>query len=293
MLDKRDFLDRLQAQLTGLTSEERAEAIEYYEEYFADAGEENEADVLLSLGSPEQVAEQIRAGLRKAEEGVFTENGYREKVGSDNPPEVYGKKDESEKTKNGTQDGTTEGNGGGYTESNADGNQGGYGNRNGEPYRGSYTGRGAGQNAYAYRNGQRKKKKSDVSGGMIVLLVILGIFASPIVLALGAAAIGIVVGILGAIFGVAAAAVAVIVALLAGGIALFVIGFPILIYSPFAGMVCIALGCIFTALFLLLVLAIVVVFGKFFPWLIHEVEGLGKYLSRKWSERKRKGEERV
>ena len=124
-----------------------------------------------------------------------------------------------------------------------------------------------------------------------MLLVILGIFASPIVLALGAAAIGIVVGILGAIFGVAA--VAVIVALLAVGIALFVIGFPILIYSPFAGMVCIALGCIFTALFLLLVLAIVVVFGKFFPWLIHEVEGLGKYLSRKWSERKRKGEERV
>ncbi len=292
MLDKRDFLDRLQAQLTGLTSEERAEAIEYYEEYFADAGEENEADVLLSLGSPEQVAEQIRAGLHKAEEGVFTENGYREKVGSDNPPEVYGKKDESKKTKSGTQEGAAEGNDSGYTKSNADGNRGGYGNRNGEPYRGSYTGHGAGQNAYAYRDGQGKKK-SDVSGGMIVLLVILGIFASPIIFALGAAALGIVVGILGAIFGVAAAAIAVIVALLAVGIALFVIGFPTLIYSPFAGMVCIALGCLIIALFLLLVLAIVVVFGKFFPWLIHEVEGLGKYLSRKWSERKRKGEERA
>ncbi len=104
MLDKREFLDRLQMQLADLTSDERREALEYYEEYFADAGEENEADVLISLGSPEQVAEQIKAGLHKADEGMFTENGYREKVESDNPPEIYGRKEENKDTR--TQDET-------------------------------------------------------------------------------------------------------------------------------------------------------------------------------------------
>ena len=103
-MDKREFLDRLQMQLADLTSDERREALEYYEEYFADAGEENEADVLISLGSPEQVAEQIKAGLHKADEGMFTENGYREKVESDNPPEIYGRKEENKDTR--TQDET-------------------------------------------------------------------------------------------------------------------------------------------------------------------------------------------
>lgn len=266
-MDKREFLDRLQAQLTGLTSEERAEAMEYYEEYFADAGEENEADVLLSLGLPEQVAEQIRAGLHKAEEGVFTENGYREKVESDNPPEVYGKKEEGKSAGGGT--------------------------REEEPYHGGYKGHTGGQSAYRYQNRRTEKKKSDMSVGMIVLLVVLGICASPIILALGAAALGIVVGILGAVFGVVVAAIAVIVALFAVGIALFIAGFPILIYNPFAGMACIALGCFMIALFLLLVIALVAVCGKFFPWLIREVEMFGKYMSRKWAEGKKKREERA
>ncbi len=304
-MDKREFLDRLQAQLTGLTSEERLEAMEYYEEYFADAGEENEADVLLSLGSPEQVAEQIRAGLHKSEEGVFTENGYREKVESDNPPVVYGKKEKGRNTENGTQEGTAGHGGSSYAERNTGWNQNGYahqnggqgeggcGNQNGEPYRGGYTGQNGGRNAYGYQNRQTGKKKSDLSGGMIVLLVVLGICASPIIIALGAAAVGIVVGILGAVFGVVVAAIAVIAALFAVGIALFIAGFPILIYNPFAGMACIALGCFMIALFLLLVIALVAVCGKFFPWLIREVEMFGKYMSGKWAERKKKREERA
>ena len=62
-MDKKEYLNRLQMQLEDLTNEERREALEYYEEYFADAGEENEDEVICSLGEPEQVAEQIKAGL--------------------------------------------------------------------------------------------------------------------------------------------------------------------------------------------------------------------------------------
>lgn len=39
-MDKKEYLNRLQMQLEDLTNEERREALEYYEEYFADAGEE-------------------------------------------------------------------------------------------------------------------------------------------------------------------------------------------------------------------------------------------------------------
>lgn len=278
-MDKREFLNRLQMQLADLTSDERREALEYYEEYFADAGEENEADVLISLGSPEQAAEQIKAGLHKADEGMFTENGYREKVGSDNPPDIYGRREESKESRAQDEAGQD-----GYA-----GKRGAYG-QDGDTH----------QNGYAYQNGQdgyrnrqEGKKKGSMSGGTTVLLVILGIFASPVILALAAAAVGVIVGILGALFGVVAAILAVIVALFAAGIVLFIAGFPILFHNPFAGMACIALGCFMIALFLLFVIALVAVFGKFFPWLIREVESFGKYLSGKWAGRKRKGAERA
>ena len=129
-----------------------------------------------------------------------------------------------------------------------------------------------------------------MSGGMIALLVVLGIFAAPVILGLGAAVLGVVLGIFGAVLGVIAAVFAVVIALLAAGVALFFGGFPMLLYHPFSGMICIAVGCVLIALFLLCVILLVSIFSKFFPWLIREVESLGKYLSRKWSERKGRGE---
>lgn len=57
-----EFLQRLSAALGSLPEEEREAALEYYEEYFADAGPENEQDVLEELGSPEEAARQILAG---------------------------------------------------------------------------------------------------------------------------------------------------------------------------------------------------------------------------------------
>lgn len=241
---KREFLESLQAQLVGLTSEERAEALEYYEEYFVDAGKENEEDVLLSLGSPEQVAEQIKAGLHKAEEGMFTESGYREKTEADNPPEAYGK----------------------------------------APY---------GQNADGYGKKRERKKKSDKGNGMIVLLVVLGILASPVIIGLIIAAAGAVLGILGVLFGVIVTLILVVLALFLLGVGLFIAGFPILFHNPFAGILCIAIGCFMTALFLLAVVALTAFFWKFFPWLIREVESFGRYLSRKWKGRKMREEEAI
>lgn len=58
--------------LWDLPEEERLDAVWYYEDYFADAGPENENRVLRELKNPETVADNIRAGYLErlsAEEG--------------------------------------------------------------------------------------------------------------------------------------------------------------------------------------------------------------------------------
>lgn len=290
-MDKREYLDRLRMQLSDLTFEERGEALEYYEEYFADAGEENEEEVILSLGAPEQVAEQIKAGLHKEEKGMFTENGYREKIESDNPPEVYGRKTEK-KTQEWDNAGPLPWGSKNRTYKSRKKGQS-TGGENSYTYGTGTNGNGystEGQKGYAYTGQQTGKKKEGMSGWMIALLVVLCIFASPVILGLGAGLFGAVLGILGAILGVTVALFAVVIAMLAAGIGLFIAGFAMLFVRPFGGMICIAVGCFMIALFLLCAVLFAAIFSKFFPWLIREVEGFGKYLSRKWSERKGKGE---
>jgi uncharacterized membrane protein len=51
----------LERQLARIDSREREEAIAYYNEYFDEAGPENEARVIAELGSPVRVAAQIKA----------------------------------------------------------------------------------------------------------------------------------------------------------------------------------------------------------------------------------------
>ena len=73
------FLRQLESLLADIPEDERREAMEYYRCYFEDAGEENEESVLNELGSPEQVAQTIKADLAgEIKDGGFTEKGYEE-----------------------------------------------------------------------------------------------------------------------------------------------------------------------------------------------------------------------
>lgn len=60
IMTKYEFLGDLSRLLADLPEEERKQALHYYEDYFADAGEDNEQDVLKELGSPEEIADQIK-----------------------------------------------------------------------------------------------------------------------------------------------------------------------------------------------------------------------------------------
>lgn len=63
-MSKAEFMRELERLLQNIPENERVEALNYYEEYFSDAGEENEQKVLEELESPEKVADNIKDGLR-------------------------------------------------------------------------------------------------------------------------------------------------------------------------------------------------------------------------------------
>lgn len=78
MSDKAIFMNQLEYLLQDMSEEEKREAIQYYYDYFEDAGEENEELIIKELGSPERIAAIIRADLNSSLEGggEFTETGY-------------------------------------------------------------------------------------------------------------------------------------------------------------------------------------------------------------------------
>ena len=63
-MDRKQFMRQLEALLSDIPGEERREALEYYESYFDEAGEDREAEVIKELGSPGKVAAIIKADLQ-------------------------------------------------------------------------------------------------------------------------------------------------------------------------------------------------------------------------------------
>lgn len=72
-MTRAEFLAQLRAALSDFPEEEREDALNFYEEYFNEAGPANEGVVLAELGSPAKVARIIRAncpaGDRKPKKG--------------------------------------------------------------------------------------------------------------------------------------------------------------------------------------------------------------------------------
>ena len=71
-MTKEQFLFQLEQKLLDIPEDERAEAMEYYRDYFSDAGPENEEQVIAELGSPDKVAASIKEGLRAGREDAGT-----------------------------------------------------------------------------------------------------------------------------------------------------------------------------------------------------------------------------
>lgn len=80
-MSREKFIEQLESLLSPISAQEREEALQYYQNYFEDAGKEKEAEVLEELGTPEDVAKII-----------FDEVGYQEEA----PKRVEEKKEETE-----------------------------------------------------------------------------------------------------------------------------------------------------------------------------------------------------
>lgn len=62
-MNKEKFLKQLEQLLRDIPESERREAMEYYQNYFEDAGEEEESRIIEELGSPQEVAASIKKNL--------------------------------------------------------------------------------------------------------------------------------------------------------------------------------------------------------------------------------------
>lgn len=58
-MTRQEYLSELSSNLMSLSEEEREDAVRFYEEYFEDAGPENEAAVMAELGKPYTLAKSI------------------------------------------------------------------------------------------------------------------------------------------------------------------------------------------------------------------------------------------
>lgn len=205
-MTREEYMKRLEMALQGVAQAEKEEALQYYNDYFDDAGVENEQSVMYSLGTPEKLAETIRKEHMK-QTGTYS----------------------------------------------------------GDTYMGSTS------------NDSDKGKKNKLSGGVIALIVILAIFASPLILGLGAALGGVLIGILAAAFSIILALIVVVFALIGVSFACIVAAISLGLVSPFAAIILGGAGIFIAGVCIFLVMAVVWLFGSVLPWIFR---GIGKLFKK-------------
>lgn len=249
-MNRAEFMRSLAELLADVPLSEREEALQYYNDYFDDAGEENEQSVIASLGTPQQLAGTIKAGLADGGNmGEFTERGFSEYERKSNN-EVMKLNHTEEENGGSSADNQDMYNGqSGYNSHNGYNSQSGYNNQNGYNSQSGYNGSSNynGQDSTAV-----KTHKKQMSAGNIVIIVILCILASPLIIGLAGGLFGGVVGLFGGLIGILVGLGAAAIALIAVGVCLFVYGIVIMIGMPFGGLcligaalVCVAIGLVF------------------------------------------------
>ncbi len=234
-MNRFEFMRQLEMLLADITPNERNEALQFYNDYFDDAGAENEQDVINALGSPAKVASTIKADLTGNATGEFTETGYQDFYDKGQELVKYGQNVNGQ-NENGQAQGNT------YQGGTYQGNAGQSYNYQNNPVQGN-------QNGGYQNNGSTKK---GMSGGQLVLMIILCIFAAPILIPLAAGLFGLLIGVAAMLFGLFVAVAAVAFSMVIIGIVLLVVGIVKIFAAPFGGLclagtglVCAGIGILF------------------------------------------------
>ena len=277
-MNRNEFMRQLEYLLSDVTPNERNEALQFYNDYFEDAGAENEQEVIKALGSPAKVAATIKADLTGNATGAFTETGYQDFYSKNQEVVAYG-----QNAKGQTAYGQSANNG---QNTNADGNKQGSGYQNSAYQNGTYQNNANNQyqnNPYqnnAYQNGANATNsgKKKMSGGMLALIIILCIFASPFLIGIAAVVFGVVITLIAALFSVFIGLAASAFALILVGVVLLVVGIIKMFAMPFGGMclagtglVCAGFGILFVILTVWIAIIAVPAVFKGIVWLWHKI----------------------
>lgn len=278
-MNRAEFMRRLTELLGDVSPMERDEAIQYYNDYFDDAGVENESGVIASLGTPEELARTIKAGLNDGGNGgEFTEAGFS--------GYTQAHRDELMKTESmggsagsGAQSGNTH-----YQNDNA-------------YYQGGYYQRSGSDSVYGGREDTRKhdnpyertdngntsgsqytQTKTGMSGGTITLIVILAILTSPIWIGLLGGFFGVAVGLLVTLFAIFAVFLVAGIGLIIVAFALLIAGFAVLFVAPLGGICMIGSALVVFAIGLVFVWLMVLMAGLAIPAFVRGVASLCRRL---------------
>ena len=220
-MNRVEFMKQLERLHGDIQENDRLDAIGYYNDYFDEAGVENEAQVIRELGSPGKVAAIIKADLNSA---VGEEDPYVE-------PESSGRNVPTRK-----------------------------------------------------ESGYHAPKQN--KGLPWPLVIVLLVFASPLLLGAFGGIFGVLFGVAGALVGIAIAFVACALALLVAGIVCFVVGIVRVFISPVEGLITVGLGSLMLALGILFAVLFVWCAFKWIPALFRGTVNLIQRLFQRGERRK-------
>ena len=225
-MKRREYIERLEQLLLVMPQEEREEALQYYNDYFDDAGMENEEMVIEELGSPEEVAAKIRAGYA-GENAEYSEQGF-EDVRFHHRQDIM---TEVEKVE------------------------------------------GTWESASGEETQLRKKKAPNKSTNVwkVIAIILILLFAAPVILPLGVAVAAVVFALLVAILAVLLSVGVSGFAILFAGIVVIIVGIVKIFMAPAAGILATGIGCILLAVGVLVAWAMISVLIKIVPAMLRGI----------------------
>lgn len=232
-MSRDEFMRELEYLLSDIPDEEKADAVGYYEDYFEEAGPENEESVVGELGSPERIAAIIRTDLagNMAQGGEFTERGYEDERFRDPNYQMAERYDLPEKSE--------------------------------QPD----PGRSGNEERRRTENGPMRTNRTV----KIILWIILIIVAAPVLFGISGGVIGMAGGLLGLLVGAVVFVGAITFALMAAGIGVLIAGIVCMVIHPMSGILLIGLAVLCLGIGFLFLALCGVFYGKFLPFLFRTV----------------------
>lgn len=309
-MNRADFMKQLESLLTGIAPTEREEAIQYYSDYFDDAGAENEQEVIEALGNPARVAENIKrdlldsgygkkpAGKAKASDRALMEYGQSEPGGEADTGEepdaghaaaagqgsgkfAAGQEDRAA----GEPAGAARDGGGGPGGAQARTESNGAGWNPFEGYGRSAESAPPEEDAYRWSHdtagwfGEKpeKERKESMPAWAIALLITVLVFGFPVYGGVFMGILGLLLGWFGTMLGLGVGAITLLVLFLV----LVVVGILCLIINPWVGIALVGAGLLVGCFGILLMMLTVAMAGIATPAIFRGIFGLFGFVKRK------------